>query len=247
MAPIPPQWSGFIDLHCHIVPGMDDGPSDMDEAIALARRATSDGIGGVVATVHASRASYFPSNDAVGDAFIRLTAALKAAQLRLGLWLWREIDLLDACEASDAELVEMSLAGAGRWLLIEIPPTLLPQAAEEMIFQLQIRGLGIVLSHVDRIVGGNYDIDTLARLLERGVRLQVNAEAFIARDRARRRIMRALLDRGLVFAIASDSHGPTNRYYSLRNAHRLLTKAVGSAMADQLFKGNPLSILPDRG
>lgn len=199
----------MIDLHCHLLPGIDDGPRTLDEALAMARAHVAAGVRTVAATPHVSWD--MPTEAAAIDVGLAdLRAALVAEGIPLEVVRGAEVDVHRAEALSDEELRELTLGG-GSWLLLEAP---LQQGTplEPTVRSLLARGHRIVLAHPERSPLLQRDPDGLLELVRAGVVTQVTAGSFSGRfGRTVQRYTEALLARGLVHTVASDAHDPVRR------------------------------------
>lgn len=201
----------MIDLHCHLLPGIDDGPRTMDETLALARAAVAAGTTTIAMTPHVNH--MFPHVDAalVAEGITEVRAALAAAEIALEVLGGAEVALTRATELDDTELAALTLGG-GPYLLVECPNT--PSAAgfEMMLGTLQSRGHRILLAHAERIPGFQRDIALVERLVDSGMLVQVTAAAIAGKYGGPvREFADALLRAGLVHDVASDAHSAERR------------------------------------
>lgn len=207
----------MIDIHCHILPGIDDGPDTEEEAFALARAAVDAGTLAIVATPHVSWD--YPANTAalIADGVARLTAALAREQIPLQLFTGAEVAMTRATDLSDDELVALRLGGpAGTHLLVECP--LSPTAAgfEPVLSNLRSRGHEIVLAHPERCPAFQRDPAAYERLIAQGMLGQVTAGALVGRfGRTVQELGERLVREGLAQNVASDAHSASRRPPSL--------------------------------
>jgi protein-tyrosine phosphatase len=238
-----------IDLHCHVLPGVDDGPASLSDALAMCRLAAKDGCTTLVATPHQRH----PAFDGVtrGDlegAWRRLTAAMASTpdeypQVLLGAEVRVDSDLLADLERDPLEV--LSMAG-GRYLLVELPRVPGQPEPEELVHELLLAGWRPVVAHPEMIPWLAADLDRLAALVELGALLQVTASAFTG-DFGRYPSERAwaLADAGLVHFVASDAHSPTWRAPGLSAVRSVLARRLGVATANRLLIDNPGRVLAD--
>ena len=204
---IPDTVLGYVDLHAHALPGIDDGPSDTDGAIAMLRAAATAGIGTLAVTPHIR--SDFP--DVHVDELDRRCRTLRDACAREGIDIeivcGAEVSLVWALEACDEELVLATYGQRGTDLLIETP-TFDIVGLETRLYQLRAKGLRVTLAHPERNAEFQRAPARLAALVHDGVLLQVNAEALLGGDRRSEahRLGRQLCSEGLAHALASDGH-----------------------------------------
>lgn len=229
-----------IDLHCHLLPAIDDGPLDMDETLAMARLQVEAGVRTVAVTPHVS--ADLPTEEAaiaVGLADVR--AALAGAGIPLEVVGGAEIDVHQAERLSDEQLRALALGG-GRWLLLEAP--LRPNVPIEPIArELLERGHGVVLAHPERSPVLQQDLVSLRRLVGAGVVMQVTASSFTGRfGRIVKRFAEELLEAGLIHTVASDAHDALRRPPGI--AEPLAAAGIGD-LAPLLAQEVPAAILAD--
>jgi protein-tyrosine phosphatase len=200
----------MIDLHCHVLPGIDDGPGTMAGSLALARAAVAAGAHTLVATPHVS--TRYP-NDAMTIAPLveALREQLSAEGIALELLPGAEIALTRLPDIQPDQLSRLGLGG-GPWLLIECPfaPTI--GGLEDILLGLPRRGHRVVLAHPERCSTFQHDPELLARLVDSGIVTSITAGSLVGQfgDRARRLALE-LVHRGLVHNVTSDAHDHVHR------------------------------------
>lgn len=204
----------MIDLHAHVLPGIDDGPADMEAALALVRAAAADGTRKIVATPHVSER--YPNDAAMIAAKVaELRAALARAGIAVEIVAGAEIALARLGDLGDDDLRALSLGG-GPALLVEPP---LSDAAADFdgpIYDLLRRGHGVVLAHPERCPAFQREPARLTRLVAAGARTSLTASALVGRFGSPvERFARRLLRDGLVHDVASDGHDLAGRRLEL--------------------------------
>lgn len=197
----------LTDLHAHVLPGIDDGPRDLVEAIAMAERAAEGGTRVLAATPHVREDYPAVVPAELAERVASINAEIAAHGIDLRVVLGGEVGLTAALELDDDELRTVSLGGAGHTLLLETPHAELPSIFEELLGRLGERGYRILLAHPELSATFQHDPDRLGRLVERGVLLQVTARALVAGSRSRSgTLARTVLRNGWVHVLASDGH-----------------------------------------
>lgn len=195
----------MIDLHCHILPGVDDGPANLDFSLALARAAVESGIDVVAATPHVR------SDGALDPARVEgevdsLTLALHSAGVALRVVTGGEVTLERALEL-DGEQAKAVCLGDSSYLLVESPFSDAGPRLESGLYELQQRGLHPVLAHPERSRAFLGRPERLASLVAAGVLCSITAGSMAGRfGSPARRFSARLLERGLVHDVASDAH-----------------------------------------
>lgn len=229
----------MIDLHCHLLPGIDDGPGDLAATVALARALVADGTTRVVATPHVS--PEYPNTSPVVAAevtWVRDTLAKEG--IALDVLAGGELDLAHVAELDEAELARFQLGESGT-LLVECPLTRAAPFFEQRVAVLQRSGLRVLLAHPERSPVFQRDRGLLARLVAGGAMASLTASSFAGRfGRTARAYAEWALDEQLVHDVASDAHDVRGRPPAMRDP--LETAGYGWAV-DWLTLDAPAAIL----
>jgi protein-tyrosine phosphatase len=229
-----------IDLHSHLLPGLDDGPPDVDGALALAAEAAAAGVRTMATTPHLR--SDFPGVRVaeVAAHTARLQQRLREAGIALELVPAGEVDVLWAQQASDEELRAASFGGRGTDLLVETPYGELPGMFEDLLFRIRVRGFRILLAHPERNPSFQSDAARLVRLVEGDVLVQLTASSVTARGRSRAaRLAHRLIADGHAHVIAGDLHRAGGNRSSVADA----VAAAGGERAHWMVTEAPAAIL----
>jgi protein-tyrosine phosphatase len=237
-----------IDLHTHVLPGLDDGARSLAEARALALDAVAQGVSVLAATPHV-RDDYPTTPDAMEDAVAELREDFVQNGVPVEVVHGAEValDLLWAIQPQD--LPRLTIAQTGRYLLLEVPYRGWPIALESAVTRLVELGVTPLLAHPERNPEVQDRPDRVRHVLEAGALLQITAASIEgSRDRAAQAAALRLLELGFVHVIASDSHGPHIARQGMADAvaalgdaelARYLTEVVPGA----IVSGEPV---PDR-
>jgi protein-tyrosine phosphatase len=210
-----------IDLHCHILPGLDDGPPDLDRSVALARLAAADGTRTIVATPHV-REDYPFAVEEIAKRTDQVNQRLAADGVPLTVRAGAEVAISLLSELDEATLGRVCL-GDGNAMLVESPYQQATDTLEDALFSLQLRGFKPVLAHPERSPSFMSSPDRLEKLVERGVLCSVTSASMAGRfGRTVQRATRTLFERGLVHDVASDAHDLRRRAPGLTAGFRLL-------------------------
>lgn len=200
----------MIDLHCHLLPGIDDGPRDVAAALEEARAHLAAGVMDVVCTPHVSH-GYGNTSEGIAASVDALRAELDAAGLDLSIHAGAEVSLARAIELPDDELTALHL-GDGPWLLLEPPLSTDMPRMSALIQGIQARGHRILIAHPERCAAFHHDAKLLAELVDDGALAQVTAGSLAGQfGRTVQKLARGMVDAGLVHVIASDAHNAGNR------------------------------------
>jgi protein-tyrosine phosphatase len=213
-----------IDLHCHILPGVDDGPKTMQESVAMARVAYEDGVRTIVATPHVSHD--YPTNpEEIAERVDELNAALSAADVDLTVVAGAELAFNRLAELDEAAINACQI-GSGPYILVESPYTYTGDMVERLIEDLQIAGLRPVLAHPERSGAFLGQLERLDALVDRDVLCSLTAGSLTAGFGSTvRAAARAMLSTGLVHNLASDAHNVQKRNPALTGAEPELSHA----------------------
>jgi len=216
----------MIDLHTHVLPGIDDGPADAAGAIAIAEVAALDGVRALVATPHlrADHPNVVPEELAGRAA--GLSAEVAARGFPVEIVPGAEVDLLMAEQLPDERLALASLGGTGDTLLLETPYTELRADFEERVLRLQRRGFRLVLAHPERNRSFQERPRRLKRLVEAGVLTQITAHSVKKPRSATSTLALLALHEGWAHVLASDAHDvrrrPPDLYAAIERGEELL-------------------------
>ena len=231
----------MIDLHCHVLPGVDDGPDTVEEAIALARDAREDGTTVIAATPHVDGA--FPGNDSatIAAGVSALQPQLDAAGVDLRVVTGAEVSSIRAIDLDDEELAALRL-GRGPWLLLECPlaaPLIVAFAA--IARALAGRGHRLLLAHPERSPLFLRSPSLLEELVAEGMMTQVTAGSLTGRyGRPARDLGHRLVEKGTAHVLASDGHGAQR---PARIAGELAEAGLDPALVAWLTQEVPAAIL----
>jgi protein-tyrosine phosphatase len=228
-----------IDLHCHVLPEIDDGPETIEGSLALARAAVAAGTRTVVATPHVSWR--FPNTpETIASAAALLRERLGAEGIELELLTGAEVAMTKIAELPDTQLTALRLGG-GPWLLVEPPFTPVASGLEETLLDLQGRGHRILLAHPERCPAIHRDPQLLASLVESGVLTSLTAGSLVGRFGEQvRRLALKLAEQGMVHNVASDAHDHANRAPGMADE---IEQAGLGPLAEWLTEAVPRAIL----
>jgi protein-tyrosine phosphatase len=191
-----------IDLHCHILPALDDGARDMSDSVAMARQGEADGVSLVCATPHI-RSDHHVAIPELPERVAEVNAAIAAEHLALRVVVGGEVAQAAVDGLEDDELRAVSLGGGGRWILLEPAPGPLGDGLLETVERLALRGFCAVIAHPERHAGADV-AERLHDLAGAGALIQFTAA--LLDDPGAEEWVLGLARRGLVHLLGSDSH-----------------------------------------
>jgi protein-tyrosine phosphatase len=200
----------MIDLHCHLLPGIDDGAATASDALAMARQAAAAGVEIVVATPHIRADHPRVEPEELASRTAELNEELMRNDIRLQVIPGGEVDLFWAERASDADLRLVTIGQRGHTLLIETPYGFLSDVFEDLVAEIVGRGFRVVLAHPERSPTLRKDLTRTRELAEEGIVLQVNAGSVTGKraDAETSAFAATLVSERIAHVIASDSHSP---------------------------------------
>jgi protein-tyrosine phosphatase len=229
-----------IDLHSHVLPGIDDGPETLEGSLEMLRDAGADGIATVAATPHV-REDYPTAPEEMERLVDEVRAAARAAGIAIELLPGAELDLGFLRDLDDAALRRFGLGGNPSLLLLEFPYRGWPLHLHETVFRLATRGFSVVLAHPERNAEVQADPERLRPVVEAGVRVQLTAASVDGRlGRPSQAAARTLLGAGLAHLLATDAHAPTVRQTGLSAA---VAEVGDAALAHWLVEEVPRALL----
>ncbi|HVP60886.1 MAG TPA: CpsB/CapC family capsule biosynthesis tyrosine phosphatase [Myxococcaceae bacterium] len=233
--------SGFVDLHCHLLPGVDDGARTPEDALEMARALVDVGVSTVAVSPHA-RAGCAPL-DVCRERLVELRRALGEAAIPLTLELGAENALVE-----DGFLDSLGTPAArpvhrGPYVLVELPYAAPVPALPTLVFQMMRKGVVPLLAHPERCL----ELQRPGRAQEvvaLGARLQLDLGALSGRyGPVARRTARSLLDDGLYAVAATDLHAPAGARRWMERALSDLRGCAGDSTVDRLFRDGPVRVL----
>jgi protein-tyrosine phosphatase len=235
----------MIDLHSHLLPGLDDGAPDLRVALAMAEAFIDDGVEIVACTPHILPGLYHNTGPGIRAAVELLQFQIAEAGLPLKLTTGADVHLAPGLVQGLQSGTILSLADS-RYLLLEPPHHVLPARFEESLFELLVAGYVPIITHPERLswIKGNYQI--MGRLVQHGVWMQITAGSLTGHfGRGALYWAERMLDEGLVHILASDAHDPSHRRPNLSAGAEAAAKRLGSDEAFELVQGRPRAIIDD--
>ncbi|PZN06619.1 protein-tyrosine-phosphatase [Thermaerobacter sp. FW80] len=216
-----------VDVHSHLLPGLDDGAADWDEALTLARTAVADGTAQLILTPHVYPEVYDNRPETIRGLTAEFQRRLDAAGVPLRVRPGSEVFLVPETARAWRRGELVPLGGEGPYVLVEWNMIALPPYVEGVLFELQAAGAVPVVAHPERYLPVQRRPEWLVPLVERGVWLQITASALLRprRDPVRR-TAEWLVRRGMVHLIGSDAHN-AHRPPQLAEAYRELGRLPG--------------------
>ena len=219
----------MIDLHCHLLPGVDDGSKNMDISLKLANDAVRDGIDYALLTPHHMNGVYLNHKRAVIQQTQEFQMELDRHKIPFKVFPGQEVringDLLTALDQDDILFADES----GRYLMLEFPDDDVPSYTSNMIYELMQRGIIPVIVHPERNTKIMKQPDILYDLLSRGCLSQITAGSYVGTFGHKvQKFSKQLIQTGQAYVFASDAHDLPNRKYEMTNAFAKLNREFGN-------------------
>ncbi len=236
----------MIDLHCHILPNVDDGPATLEEAVALCQHAAAQGITAMVATPH-QRHPHFDNTDR-GELEEKLTELRQEIGELLRLELGGEVRIdNELLLASSLDDLGVNRLADTRYLLLEWGRTAEHPTPEDAVYELRLAGIQPIIAHPECLLWLAHDLGRVADLIDLGALMQVTATSVVGDfglgpSESVHRMLRA----GLVHFVASDCHDIEHRPPLLAQAYDEITTRCDRDLADLLTLHNPAAVLENR-
>lgn len=233
----------MIDLHCHLLPAIDDGAVDLETSLAMARMAVADGIRITACTPHIMPGVYDNRGPDIRAAIVRLQQALDENDIPLKLVTGADVhiapDLVDGLKTGRV----LSLNDS-RYFLFEPPHHIAPPRLEQLAFDVMAAGYLPIITHPERLTWIENQYDIFRQMVHGGAWIQITAGALTGRFGRRPKYWsETLLDEGLVHILATDAHNLRNRCPNLSEARDLVAERLGEQAATDMVITRPQAVL----
>jgi protein-tyrosine phosphatase len=232
-----------IDLHCHILPGIDDGAPDLSVSLDMARASVADGVMVLACTPHILPGLYHNSGPQIRQATLELQQALDREGIPLRLVAGADVHMVPDFVAGLSSGRLLALADT-RYVLVEPPHHVAPLRLEEFFFNLAVAGYVPILTHPERLSWIEAQYSAIQRLVRAGVWMQITAGSLTgAFGRSAQYWANRMLDEGCVHILATDAHDTRRRPPNLSKGRDLAAERVGAREAEHLVVTRPMGIL----
>lgn len=233
----------MVDLHCHILPGIDDGAQTVTDSLAMAQQAVSEGIHTVVATPHHQNGKYVNERTPIIHHVKQLNDELQQHNIPLTILPGQEVrlygDLLEDYEAGKI----VTLNETNKYIFIEFPSNHVPRYAEQLLYELRVKGMIPIIVHPERNAELIERPDKLYNLVNKGALTQVTAGSLLGKfGKKIKKFSLQLVEHNLTHMVASDAHNTTSRGFHLAESYELIEKEFGMNVMSDL-KENPYLLI----
>nr|WP_177295886.1 CpsB/CapC family capsule biosynthesis tyrosine phosphatase [uncultured Blautia sp.] len=237
--------AGLVDMHCHILPSVDDGAKNMEEAIRMLKMEYDQGVRTMIVTPHYRKRMFETSVSEIKKQFRLLREVAweydRELRLYLGCEFHAEVDMVSLLKAGEV----LPMAGS-RYVLTEFSNSMDAFYIRERLYALLSNGYKPVIAHIERYGCMRENIGLIDELIGMGAFVQVNADSITGKEGfGTRYFCKKLLKNGKVHFVGSDCHGSQERISRLGEAYDYVSKKYDSDYADEIFIRNPKGILLD--
>jgi protein-tyrosine phosphatase len=234
----------MIDIHCHILPNMDDGPESLDETLEMCRIALADGTTTVVATPHQQDGVHHNSADSILQKVHTVASFLKQSNIALELLPGADVHI----EVNTGEKIMqgsiMSINNTKRYFLLEFPAHAIPPNIDKLVFNLLLKNIIPILTHPERILEVQENPNRVYDLVSIGVLSQITAMSITGGfGPIARKCAQTLLKHNLGHIIASDAHSADYRPPVLSEAVKAVSRLIGEERTMEMVTTVPLQII----
>lgn len=234
----------MIDIHAHILPGIDDGAKTIEESLKMAQIAVTDGITKIIATPHVIAGLYENQKLDIIKLVSELNSRLKAENIPLEILPGAEYRLEPELPQKLQKGALLTLNDTGKYLLAELPDTFIPEYAENVLYQIQLQGIIPVIAHPERNSVLAQNPDRLKKLIDKGMKAQVTTGSITGNFGSRaQKAGLYFLRQGLIHTAASDAHSARGRTPRLKSCSIAVKERFGEQAEDLLFHENPQRII----
>lgn len=234
----------MIDIHAHILPGVDDGPKSWDESIEMCRLAFDDGIRTIVATPHTLNGVYNNHNKVINEQTEHLQELLIKNNIPLTILPGSDVRIYPSLSNMIDKEEVLTVNNNKRYIILELPDLFPLTAVKRLIIDLINRGITPIISHPERVSQIQQDSSVIYELLKEGAISQVTAMSITGEfGKGVKGFVDKMLKYGMVHIIATDCHNIVSRPPILSIAVELAAQIVGGEKAQAMVTTNPQSVI----
>lgn len=236
----------MIDIHCHILPNVDDGSESLEESIEMAKIAESEGITKIVNTSHCHFDFKYKKGNELKLELEKFNQALKEENINIEVLLGNELyytsDLIERFDELDFFSMNNS-----KYILMEFSPINFPKNIEDVIYEIKIRGYIPIIAHAERYKQVQEDVNIVLDCIKEGALIQVNASSILGKNGENvEDTSKKLLDNNMVHFVATDAHSSNRRRPLIKDSYNYILKNYGKEVSEKLFIENPTAVIENR-
>lgn len=233
----------MIDIHCHIVPNIDDGAKNLDDALEMAKIAYNEGIRKIINTSHYHPSFNYIKGEELLNRVKEFNNILKLNNIDIEIFIGNELyyseDIIEIIEQKEFYSLNNS-----RYLLIEFSPLNFPKNILDIIYEIKIRGYIPILAHVERYKAIHENINLIYECINEGALIQVNSSSIIGKNGNEiKKVSNILLDNNMIHFVATDAHSSIRRRPIVKETYNYIVKKYGEKRAQTLFIQNPSKVI----
>jgi protein-tyrosine phosphatase len=233
----------MIDLHCHILPGVDDGAAELSVSVEMAKAFVADGVSVVACTPHILPGLYHNSGPQIRQATMQLQQVLNEEGIPLRLVTGADNHIVPSFVTELRSGHLLTLADS-RYVLVEPPHHVAPPRLEDLFFNILVAGYVPILTHPERLTWIKSNYRVIERLVGKGVWMQLTVGSLAgAFGQNARYWAERMLDEGCAHILATDAHDVSRRPPKLSEGRELASKRVGTTEAEHLVVTRPRGVL----
>ena len=235
----------MIDLHCHMLPGIDDGAPDLETSLEMARIAVDDGITITACTPHITPGVYDNTGPDILERIAALQLELDRAGIALRLTCGADAHVMTGM-VDGLRSKQIPSLGGSRYFLFEPPHHVAPPRLEDLAFELLTAGYIPVLTHPERLTWIEDHYEVMVRLVRAGAWMQITCGSITGRFGQRPQFWaERMLDEGMVHILATDAHNLRNRKPKMAEARDCVAARLGDQAAIDMVLTRPRGVLDD--
>lgn len=229
----------MYDIHCHILPNVDDGASDIEEAVLMAKMAKENGIEAIFATPHYIEGAGYNSVDENKLELDKLNTELVKRGIDIKIYLGNEVySTLNILMLLQEK--KISTLNNSSYVLIELPMLEIPMYIDSMLYELQLKGIIPIIAHPERNAKIVEDPNILYKYVSKGVLAQLNLPSLLgAYGRKAKKTAEILVRNDMIHFVGTDAHKPKRGYCKIKECIDRLNSLIGEDKARKLIKENP--------
>ena len=237
----------MIDVHAHILAGMDDGPTTLNQSLEMARIAVGGGIRTMIATPHCLNGLHVNWRPGILSACVKFNSVLKKNQIPLKVLPGSEAHLSPEIieEIENGRL--MTLNDTGRYFFLELPDQFIPEAVIKLIARLKRDKITPIITHPERNISIQHDVVLLSDFVSSGALTQITAASLTGEfGQYAYKCSQRIIEMEIAHFVASDAHSPVGRPPRLSTAFERLSSIIGNTRAEKIMFESSQAVLDGR-
>lgn len=236
----------MIDIHCHILPQVDDGSKSLEESIEMAKIAQSEGIKKIINTSHYHPDFKYKSGEELKKIVKDFNEKLKMENIDIEVLLGNELYFTDDLLCNFEELEFYSLNNS-KYILVEFSPNNFPKNLVDIVYELKLKNYVPILAHVERYPKVQENPNIIYDCINEGALIQINGSSIIGKNgKEAEKVSKIFLENNMVHFIGTDAHSSTKRRPLIKDVYEYISKEYGQEKAKKIFKENQQYILENK-